>query len=255
MFFFLSKVLYFLIMPLTIIIGLWITSIFIKSQRWKRNCGMSGLVLCLFFTNEFVANETMLWWEVDAVPYAELKPHQLGIVLTGATMSFVQPADRIYFSKGADRVTHTVDLYKRGLVEKILISGGSGMVVYEEEPEANKFQRAMIMMGVSQNDIWIENETRNTQESAIQVKQMLDSLAISDKDCFLITSAFHMRRSQACYAKVGLYPDSFSTDFYTHPRKYTLASFLVPSLNALLIWHKLVKEWVGLLAYKVMGYA
>lgn len=255
MFFVLSKLFYFLVMPLTIIVGLWIVSFFLKNQRWKKMAGVSGLVLCLFFTNEFIANEIMLWWEIDAVAYDTIKPHKLGIVLTGATMSFVQPADRVYFGKGADRVTHTVDLYKRGLINKILISGGSGMVLYEEEPEANKFQRAMIMMGVPKEDIWIENATRNTQESARAVKHMLDSLQIQDKDCFLITSAFHMRRSQACYVKAGLHVDSFSTDFYTHPRKYTVASFIIPSLDALILWHKLTKEWVGLLAYKAMGYA
>lgn len=255
MFFVLSKLFYFLVMPLTVIVGLWAASLFLKNQRYKKVTGVMGLVLCLFFTNEFIANEVMLWWEIDAVAYNTIRPHKLGIVLTGATMSFVQPADRIYFGKGADRVTHTVDLYKRGLIKKILISGGSGMVIYDEEPEANKFQRAMLMMGVAQEDIWIENATRNTHESAQEVKRMLDSLQIQDRDCFLITSAFHMRRSQACYIKVGLHMDSFSTDFYTHPRKYTLASFVVPSLDALINWHKLFKEWVGLLAYKAMGYA
>lgn len=242
-------------MPLTLIVGLWAASIILRNQRWKKITGIAGLVLVLFFTNEFIANEMMLWWETDPIAFKNIKPHKIGIVLTGATMAFIQPTDRVYFGKGADRVVHTVDLYKRGLIEKILISGGSGMVLYEEEPEANKFQRVMIMMGVEPNDILIENETRNTQESAIEVKRMLDSLQIKDKSCFLITSAFHMRRSQACYKKVGLQMESFSTDFYTHPRKYSVGSFIIPSLDALVIWHKLVKEWVGLIAYKLMGFA
>ncbi len=54
-----------------------------------------------------------------------MKPHDLGIVLTGATIPNRLPNDRIYFARGADRVTHTVQLYKLGLLKKILISGGN----------------------------------------------------------------------------------------------------------------------------------
>src|SRR6185295_19056991 len=110
----------------------------------------------------------------------------------------------VYFGRGADRVTHTVQLYKLGLIQQILVSGGSGLLVREEEPEANKFKRAMVMMGVPDSVIMLENQTRNTYESAVAVRPMLDSLHMEAKDCLLITSAFHMRRSLACYRKAGL---------------------------------------------------
>jgi uncharacterized SAM-binding protein YcdF (DUF218 family) len=87
---------------------------------------------------------------------------------------------------------------------KIMISGGSGRLIGEVEPEANKFMKAMVMMGVSAEDIFIENDTRNTYESAARVKPMLDSLNFRAENCLLITSAFHMRRTLACYRKVGL---------------------------------------------------
>jgi uncharacterized SAM-binding protein YcdF (DUF218 family) len=75
-----------------------------------------------------------------------------------------------------------------------------------------------------------------------------------DSACLLVTSAFHMRRSLACYHHAGLYPDEFSTDFYSHEREFYPDSILIPQLNALIVWHKLMREWVGFIAYKLAGY-
>ena len=83
---------------------------------------------------------------------------------------------------------------------------------------------------------------------------MLDSLHYSAADCFLITSAFHMRRSLACYRKVGLAIQPFTTDFYAHKPRYTPDAFLIPSVDAIGNWQKLIKEWIGLIAYKMAGY-
>ena len=59
-------------------------------------------------------------WEMDTKPFKEMQPHEVGIVLTGATIPFLKPDDRVYFQRGADRVTHTFSLYKLGLIKKIL---------------------------------------------------------------------------------------------------------------------------------------
>ena len=193
-------------------------------------------------------------WEVDPKPFNEVQPHQVGIVLTGATIPFLQPNDRVYFQRGADRVTHSIQLYKLGLIKKILVSGGSGRLLGEDEPEANKFRKVMLMAGVSDADIILENTTRNTHESAVAVKKILDSLNFKSEDCLLITSAFHMRRSIACYRKVGLVLESFSTDFYSVPDKPIIPTIIIPTIQGFIIWEKLYKEWMGLTAYKIAGY-
>jgi uncharacterized SAM-binding protein YcdF (DUF218 family) len=241
-------------MPLTIIIIFFFLCAFLKRPHLKRIFFWLGFGFLLFFSNDFIANEVMTMWEVPAKPYAITKPHELAIVLTGTTMTRPYPNDRVYFHKGADRITHTVELFKKGLVKRILISGGSGRILGEDEPEANKFKKAMILMGVDSSRIIIENETRNTYESAVAVKPMLDSLGYKAKDCILITSAFHMRRSLACYRKAGVNLDSFSTDFYTHEREYNIGSILFPNIDAIGVWQKLFKEWLGLAAYKAAGY-
>jgi uncharacterized SAM-binding protein YcdF (DUF218 family) len=253
MFFILSKTLSYLAMPFTVICVLLALSVILKSPPWRKRCFWAGFGMLLFFSNSFIANAVMRAWEIPTVAYKDMRPHQLGIVLTGSTLPFLKPEDRVYFQRGADRVTHTVQLYSLGLIKKVLISGGSGMLLHEEEPEANKFRKAMIMMGVAPEDIYIENETRNTYESAVAVKPMLDSLHYAAKDCLLITSAFHMRRSLACYRKAGVELEPFTTDFYAHENMWGVDSF-IPQLDAILIWNKLAKEWVGMVAYKLAGY-
>ena len=254
MFFFLSKTLNFLVLPLTMVVLCFIASVVIKRQPWSKRFFWAGFVLLLFFSNDFISNAAMRSWEIDAKPFNTLSPRKLGIVLTGSTHSFLEPDDRVYFKRGADRVTHTIQLYKLGLIEKILVSGGTGRLLKADEPEANKYKKVMLMAGVPEQDILLENKTRNTYESAVAVKEILDSLHFTADDCLLITSAFHMRRSLACYRKAGLDIESFTTDFYGLQDKIFLTSILLPSIEGFIIWEKLFKEWTGFVAYKMAGY-
>jgi len=254
MFFILSKTLNYLVMPLTIVAGCLVVSIFLRHQAWRKRLFAAGLVLLFLFTNEFIANELMKAWEVNAIPYDNLRKYKVGIVLTGTVIPELEPDDRVYFSRGADRVVHSVQLYKLGLIEKILVSGGSGRLIDIGEREADRIRDAMVLMGVPDSAIVLENQTRNTHESAVAVREILEDLGYNSRESLLITSAFHMRRSLACYRKVGLPLDAFSTDFYAHQGTYYPDSFLIPKIDALVIWHKLVREWVGFVAYWVAGY-
>jgi len=254
MFFILSKTLNVLVLPLTLVFISFLLAVFIKKQPWKKRFYWTGFALLVFFSNDYISNEIMRVWEVDTKPFKEMRKYKAGIVLTGATQAFLQPNDRVYFQRGADRVTHTIQLYKLGLIEKILISGGSGRLIKVDEPEADKFKRVMLLAEIPADDIITEVKTRNTYESAVAVKKILDSLLMKPEDCLLITSAFHMRRSLACYNKAGLNPETFSTDFYGTPEKFFLTSLLIPSIQGFIIWEKLFKEWTGLVAYKIAGY-
>jgi uncharacterized SAM-binding protein YcdF (DUF218 family) len=254
MFFTLSKILGYLTSPLVWACLLLVTSWVIKKKQWKGRLFYAGIITLLFFSNDFIANEAMRLWEVPATPYATIsKTYPYGVLLTGVTstdLHFTQPADRVYFTRGADRVVHTVDLYKRGVVKKILVSGGSGRLITTGKKEADDIVKALVLMGVAEPDILLENESRNTAESARKVKALLHE----PNEILLITSAFHMRRSVGCFRKVGLQVDTFSTDFYTHPRYFTPDVLLVPKVEALQIWQRLFKEWVGITAYRFAGY-
>ncbi len=241
-------------MPLVIITLCLVVSALLKRSKWKKRLFVIGLSLLILWSNEFIANEVMSLWEIPATPFNQIeKTYTWGILLSGVAKGGMEPKDRVYFQRGADRVTHTLQLYKLGYIKKILISGGSGRLLDIGEREANNLAEAMILMGVNPEDMVIENNSRNTHESAVAVKNILEGNVLP-KDCILITSGYHMRRSLGCFAKEGWKLDTFSADFLTHPRIYTFDILIIPRIEALIIWHHLIKEIVGYLSYKAVGY-
>jgi uncharacterized SAM-binding protein YcdF (DUF218 family) len=254
MFFFLSKTLNYLTMPLVIICFLFLLSWLFKNGKWKGRFYKTAFVLLLLLSNDFLCNEVVMLWELPATPLSEVKKeYAIGILLTGVTKGNMIPDDRVYFQRGADRVTHTLQLYKTGIIKKILVSGGSGSLMERKRQEADEIADALRLMGVPDSDILIENQSRNTHESAEAVRAMLKD-SVSSTDCLLITSSFHMRRSRACFKKASWPMDTFTTDFLSHERKFTLDVLFAPRADALLNWTIMTREWVGMIAYKAMGY-
>ena len=255
MFFILSKTIYYILMPQVWILLLLLFAVFTKNERWRKKAVIITLLLFFIFSNNFLINEALLLWEKKPVPIASLDDAQTAIVLTGVTNSKKTGADRVYFGRGADRVLHTVQLYKAGKVNKILISGGSGSITGKDVPEADQLKKVFVYCGVPETDILLENESRNTYESAQLCSKLIHRLNMNEK-FLLITSAFHMRRSKDCFRKAGLSTAIYPVDYYTRDRKNTLTpdNWLIPSSDAMSKWALLMHEITGYITYKVMGY-
>lgn len=254
MFFVLSKTLSYLAMPLVIICILLLVSLFIKSARWKKISFRVALISLLFFSNEFICNEVVLWWEVPPTSFNQItKKYEYGILLSGVTKSETELTDRVFLNRGADRITHTLQLYRMGIIKKILISGGNGNLKKVKKHEADNIADVLRLMGAPDSVLVIENISRNTHESAMEINKRFQG-QVKPSECLLITSAFHIRRSAACFAHEGWPVDTFSTDLSSHPRKFTFDVLFVPKTEAMGNWQLLIKEWVGMVAYKLAGY-
>jgi uncharacterized SAM-binding protein YcdF (DUF218 family) len=253
MFFILSKILYVLITPLTwIVLGVLI-ALLAKRPRLKRLALLTATILLLVFTNPFISNEAWLLWEKPPKLIATLPVYDAAIIFTGLTNQDKTPHDRIYTNKGADRVLHTVQLYKLGKCQKIIVSGGMGSLTDKFETEAASLRRILLDAGVPDSAILLENKARNTYENAKFTKELLMQHP-ELKKLVLVTSAFHMRRSDACMKKAGVVVDTYPADFYTTDRKWSLSSMLVPNEYALFMWQKLLHEMAGYVTYKLVGY-
>lgn len=242
-------------MPFTIISLLWVFGLlYIKKKRGKR-CLWIGLILLWFFSNQFIANQAMLAWEPDFKDFTEIKNHEYGIVLTGVTNLSKTAYDRTFFNKGADRITHALQLYREGKIKKILITGGQGLNPVNPQSEAEILQRFLLMTGVPPEDVMIEDQSKNTHENALFTKEFLKEKGIDvNQEFILITSAFHMKRAQACFDKVGLATETFPTDYYSNDIKYDIPTLLFPDPYSIFIWHIVSKEWIGILVYRLVGY-
>ena len=254
MYFLLSKTLSYLTMPLVIVVALLVISQMVRKTKWRKRILYTGLFLLYFWSNDFIANEVIRWWEIPATPFSRIqKSYEWGIVLTGVTKAEMEVQDRIYFSRGADRVYHAVQLYKMGYVKKILVSGGSGRLLDIGQREANELATAMELMGVAREDILIEAESRNTHESSVEVKKLLERKT-KPENCLLITSGFHMRRSAGCFRKAGWPVDTFSADILGHQRTFSFDVLFIPRIEALHVWQHIIKESVGYMTYVMAGY-
>jgi len=196
-----------------------------------------------------------LIWEPEYKDFGEIKNYEIGIVLTGVTNLSKTAFDRTFFNKGADRITHALQLYRMGKIKKILISGGQGLNPTNPNSEALLLKNFLLMTGVPESDVMIEDQSKNTAQNAQFSKEFLMKSGISlNQEFLLITSAFHMVRATKCFTKAGLQTAAFPTDYYSIDTKYDIPTLFYPDPYSIFKWHILSKEWIGLSVYKLVGY-
>jgi uncharacterized SAM-binding protein YcdF (DUF218 family) len=255
MVFFLSQVFSFLILPLTIIIALFIAGMIFQKRPVGRKLLWTALILLLLMSNRFLSNMMINAWEPEFREIATLPNYEVGIVLTGVTNINKTAGDRTFFDRGADRATHAMQLYKEGKINKILITGGSAFYKANDNREADLLANFMYVAGVPREDVIIENKAANTRENALFAKETLIDNGFDPGSRYLIiTSAFHMPRSQRCFQKVGMVTDTYPVDYYGSDSSANFKSLFQPSPDSIVIWQKMFKEWAGLMIYRILGY-
>lgn len=250
-----SQLFSFLILPLTIVMILFLGGIIFINKKIGKRLLIASFILLLLFSNRFLANRAINAWEPDFKIIETLPQYEVGIVLTGVTNINKTADDRTFFDRGADRATHSMQLYKEGKIKKILITGGEAFNRANDNKEAELLANFMYTAGVPEEDVIIESRALNTRENAVFAKEKLMEEGYDPNAKYLIiTSAFHMKRSKACFDKIGMDTDTFPVDYYGSDSKANFQSLIQPSPDSIVIWQKMVKEWAGLIMYKVVGY-
>lgn len=254
MFFILSKTLDFLLSPFIWALAILIYAFFSKrSVATKKKIYLAGLIVLLFFSNSFLVNEAFLCWERTPVSLDNGKNYRAAIILTGFTGSRKSTPGRVFFNKGADRLLHTVQLYKEGRIRTIIVSGGSGSLTKRKISEAAQVKKALLYCGIPDSAIVIESRSHNTVENARLSRKLIDSLGLRG-NFLLVTSAFHMRRAEGCFKKAGVRFDPYPVDVYSNDKDFSPDDFLLPSETALYKWSILIHEITGYVVYRMMGY-
>ena len=251
MFFFLSKILLFLTYPLTWILVLLIFAYVYRYKSISRKLVLTAISIFFIFSNSFIYNQTMKHWEGENE--FQLKPSFPVVVILGGYSGWNKSHQSVEFYESSDRLIKGIEVYKKGIANKILISGGSGLVLQQDEKEGLWTKQVLINLGIDEKDILIESESRNTYENAVNTKLILDSLHI-DESILLITSASHMNRAQACFKKAGVKIWPHRVDFQVDESDYTLETYLLPSAITLASWQIILKEWIGYLYYALRGF-
>ncbi len=248
MFFILSKILAFLIRPIVWVFLLLLAAALLKKRR-KKILLLSVFTLW-FFSNAFICDEASRLWEHEVSNIENIKTkYNIGVVLGGMS-AYDSKTNTINFNKNADRLIYTEKLYRKGIINKILISGGSGMLIKNEYKEAFAIRNHMIENGIPDDDIIIENNSRNTKENAFLSAEILKR-DFQNKSVLLITSALHMKRAIFCFEKAGIEVAAFSTDNTNSNRNFQLEYLLLPNSESFEKWESIIHEWVGYLVYRI----
>ncbi len=256
MFFVLSKLLVFLIRPLTWMLVLLTLALWAKGPRWRRGSLIALMVVFLVFTNRWLSNTMVGWWEAETFTARELaEPYDIGILLGGYTTRRVEPSDdRQNFTERANRFLNALELYKKGKFNVLLLSGGSGAIFPDSSlTEAYVMEGYLQALGLPDSTLLLEGASRNTYENALFSKKLIEEQAPGAR-CLLLTSAWHMPRALGCFRKVGLPVTPYSVDHLYESPGPGLDWYLLPQSKSLYIWDLLIKEWVGYMAYRLNGY-
>ncbi len=248
-----SKLLYILLNPMTWILTLLIWALLSKTAAKRLKFLRLGIFTFLFFSFAPIFQFFAWTWEIPLTDMRTMeKKYDIGIVLGGYSNDAVKPNDRLHFLSSGTRLTTAIELYKKGIIKKILLTGGSFALDENELSEADKAARFLATLGIPETDIIIERGSLNTHENATFTNEIIVKNHPNSSN-LLITSAWHMRRSRACFSKTGLTFDTFSTDPFEGRLLTSFSYYFLPNTTVIEGWRSLIKEWFGFALYKIMG--
>jgi len=133
---------------------------------------------------------------------------------------------------------------------KIVVSGGFGTLVQEGETDAVIAQRFYSGFGVPSERLMLEGNSRNTEENAQMTRALVKPK--EGDTTLLVTSAFHMPRSMALFRAAGMDVIAWPTDYRTTGAQ-EFGLDLVDPVDNLRVGTTAMREWIGLVAYKLTG--
>lgn len=167
-------------------------------------------------------------------------------VLLGGGLIEGTPIGDIPGTFAYSRIVETAILYNKS-PKKIFITGGR---VYDtkKSSESSVYKGVLVSLGIPEEDIILEEESRTTYENAVYTKKLLKS---SDIDSItLVTSATHMFRAKSTFKSLGINVAIAPSGYLTNKSSYKAQDFLPSSsnLNSVL---RVFWEYVGIIVYKL----
>ncbi|CAA0185357.1 SanA/YdcF family protein [Tenacibaculum maritimum] len=123
---------------------------------------------------------------------SEIKKSKVGLVL-GTAKILKNGQVNLYFKY---RINATVELYKRGKIDFILVSGDNGNKNYDEPTD---FKNELIKRGIPENRIFLDYAGFRTLDSVVRAKEIFGQTSIT-----IISQKFHNERAIYLAEKNGI---------------------------------------------------
>jgi uncharacterized SAM-binding protein YcdF (DUF218 family) len=149
-----------------------------------------------------------------------------------------------------DRVIVAAALALRYPNARVVFSGGSANLISNDAREADFAGAIFESLGVAKSRLIMERGSRNTLENAQFSKAIVAPKA--GERWLLVTSAFHMPRSVGLFRKAGFPVEPYPVDWRVGGGG-DLLSLTNTATDGLGRTDLAVREWIGLMAYRVTG--
>jgi uncharacterized SAM-binding protein YcdF (DUF218 family) len=172
------------------------------------------------------------------------------VVLSGRTKW--QPQTETWTILGTnslDRLICGMRLVRKGAAPILVLSGGVGGPSGPATPVADTMREFAIEFGIPTSAILTENKSRTTAEQAEEVRRVLPNTS----RIVLVTDASHLPRSTAVFRKQGFDVVPYPCTYLASASSWRPLDFL-PSSEGFYLLYTAIHEYMGIAAYKAMGY-
>ncbi len=171
------------------------------------------------------------------------------VLLGGAVTPLDASGGLVNVGAAFDRVLFARALYAAGRAPVIVVTGGS---LTGGPPEAQAIAKLLQELGIHTEALILETGSRTTRENALGAAEILSQRGA--RRVLLVTSAMHMARALGAFRYAGIEAIPAPTDHQVALEGRGLLDWL-PSPDALVTFTAALKEQVGLLVYRLRGWA
>lgn len=246
MFFFLSRLFACLASPVVYLLAILVIATITKKQHLRKALLISDIILILLFTNNYIYYIAEQAWNDGNIHEIDTTKHYDYAIIPGGMTNYEIDRQRIEYGEAAERIIDCAAFYKRGIIDKIIISGDGAS---NSTGDARVFlEHLHLVYDIDSTDVIIETAARNTIQNFSNIIDLMGDDLVGKK-IVIINSGNFMRRTKLCCRKFGLTCDYYTTDYRLRPRD-SWESW-IPNFHLLDDWMDLAHEWIGYVVYDV----
>ena len=249
-----GKIAWLLLSPGSVLFGLLILALLLswgqRTRRWGMRLGIPVLAI-IAVLGVMPSFDWMVRPLEDYYPVPKLPSAVDGIIVLGGaelpeTSSFRRQPQ---LNASAERLIAFASLARRYPAARLVFSGRGVWRHADSYSEADVARAALAEMGLDTSRVAFENKSRNTAENAINSQALMHPQP--GQVWLLVTSAAHMPRAVNCFRAIGWNVLPYPVDYRTGEAP---DGFVFEPRVALGSLDRSIKEWVGLLAYRLLGH-
>ena len=255
MYYLLSKTLWLLAAPSNLLALIAFFGALLALTRWRRTgltLAITGSALLLLLGFLPIGRLIVEPLETRFPKWVEDGRPIDGVIVLGGPVAPVQSKawNTLALGNGAERIIAMADLARRYPSAKVVFTGGVGNLFGAQFSEASALKAHLSELGLAQDRIIFEENSKNTYENAIFTKKMLNPS--TGQRWLLVTSAAHMPRSVGLFRKAGFPVEPYPVDWTTAPGEDQAAIYMTVS-DGIGTVDSGIREWIGLVAAYGLG--